>query len=421
MKGGRTRPKPSAAPPVRGSRIPGSQVHGGPGRGSRIPGSPSPGRAGTEEPAGDGWTARSGGPWPLFVAVPPGLEEPAAREVRVLVGAGRAVPGGVETEGDLGAVVRLNLGARIASRVLLRLADGPASAAARLARGIDWKAFLAPGATFDLELSGAGRSPGSFARAVEGAAAAAVGARPEKGGVSIHLRVHEGRVTVSLDSSGEHLHRRGYRKETGVAPLRESLAAGILALAGYTGAEPLVDPMCGSGTFVIEAALRAMDRAPGLLRSFACESWPCLPAAVVEAERERVRRAERPAPAAAIVGSDRNAGALGVARRNATAAGVFPHLALARRDVAELVPPPGTAPGIVVANPPYGRRVGEHDELPGLYRTLGLRLREHFRGWTAAILVADRRLEPLLALPSPTAHPLRNGGLPCRLLVARLP
>jgi putative N6-adenine-specific DNA methylase len=399
MRAGRARPNARGAPPV----------------------PRNPGRAAGHPSDRNGGSAPRGGPWPLFVVVPPGLEEPAAREIRELAGTARAVPGGVETEGDLAAVVRLNLGTRIGSRVLLRLAEGPASAVARLVRGIDWAAFLAPGAAFALELSGAGRSPGPFVRAVEDGVAATAGARPGKDGASIHLRVHDGRVTVSLDSSGEHLHRRGYRKETGVAPLRENLAAGILALAGYTGAEPLIDPMCGSGTFVIEAALQAIGRAPGLGRPFACERWPCLPAAVVEGERERFRQAERQAPAAPILGSDRHAGALGVARRNATAAGVFSHLALARRDVAELVPPPGAAPGIVVANPPYGRRVGEHDELPGLYRTLGLRLREHFRGWTAAILVADRRLEPLLALPSPTAHPLRNGGLPCRLLVARLP
>jgi putative N6-adenine-specific DNA methylase len=360
--------------------------------------------------------------FPLFVVVPPGLETPAAAEVRALAGAATAVPGGVETAGDLATVVRVNLGARIASRVLVRVADGPAQDLPRLVAAVDWASFLAPRARFELDVAGAGRAPGPFVRALEAAIRAAVpGAGPGEGGATVHVRVHDGRVTASVDASGEHLHRRGYRKETGVAPLRENLAAGILALAGYTGGETLVDPMCGSGTFVIEGALLALARAPGIARTFACEAWPCLPPDLPAAERARARRAERAGPAAPIHGSDRNAGALGVARRNATAAGVFGHLALARRDVAELLPPPGAPPGIVVANPPYGRRVGEAGELPALYRTLGVRLRDHFAGWTAAILVADRRLEPLLALPSPRVHALRNGGLPCRLLVATLP
>lgn len=383
---------------------------------------------------------------PLFLATPPGLEAACAEEAQALgLQRGRTVPGGVECEGDDAALLRANLASRIASRVILRVGEGAVPDAATIARSIDWAAFVPAGGSFEVEISGGGREPARFERTLREAILRSVpsSAAGGAGAQTVRARISEGRIRIGVDASGAHLHQRGYRQETGAAPLRENLAAGILRLAGYDGAGPLVDPMCGSGTFVIEAALVALRRAPGIGRSFACESWPSMPTELAASVRASAKGAERERPASIVLGSDRNAGALGVARRNATRAGVLSAITLERRDVSALVAPaagaepgapaslgptegpPGSGAtrdtrGVVVVNPPYGRRVGEADELAGLYRMLGERLRSEFAGWTCAVLVADRALGARLRLPSPAETTLRNGGIPCVLLVSSL-
>jgi len=359
----------------------------------------------------------------LFVVTPPGLEAVCAAEVRSLIsGEARPVSGGVVCAGDAGALLRLHLGSRIASRILVRLWEGPLVQLRRAAAAIDFGAFLAPGTTYAVAVSGGGTRPAQLAGPVDEAIRRQVpGARPAGRGEAAQgfaVRLAAGTVTISADATGEHLHLRGYRQETGAAPLRENLAAGILALAGWEGATPLFDPMCGSGTFLIEGALQALRRPPGAERTFACERWPSIDPALIGSERAALRAAELPAPPAPILGSDRNAGALGVARRNAQRAGVLEHIRLERRDATTIEPP---APaGLVVANPPYGKRVGEQRELAELYRRFGERLRSRFGGWTAAILLADERLVPILDLPAPEQIRLRNGGIPCTLVLARL-
>jgi putative N6-adenine-specific DNA methylase len=176
--------------------------------------------------------------------------------------------------------------------------------------------------------------------------------------------------------------------------------------------------MCGSGTFLIEGAWMSMRRAPGLERSFAFERFPGFDAAAWAQRQARARSEPLPAPRAKLHGFDINAGALGTARRNARRAGLT--LALERKDVRTLAAPePG--PGWVVANPPYGKRVGEEADLPGLYRALGATLRRAFPGWRAALLVPeDTTLVRALALPEERSIPVRNGGLRCRVLLARL-
>lgn len=358
----------------------------------------------------------------LFLSTPPGLEEVCAQEAEGLgLRSIRAVVGGVECSGEPIEIFRANASLRTASRVLVRLASGSPSEARALLRSIDWPAWLPGGAALTVEVSGGGQRPAPLVREVERAALQAIPSlRLEAGGQTVALRLAAGQLTVSLDSSGDHLHLRGYRQELGAAPLRENLAAGILRLAGYDGSQPLLDPMCGSGTFLIEAALLSRQSGPGLERAFACERWPRLASAAIEEERERLRSLRLPKARAPILGSDRNAGALGVSRRNAVRAGVFDDLRLERRDATELEPPPGLSAGVLVANPPYGKRSGESGALPTLYRRFGERLREAFPGWTVAILVADPGLGRALRLPSPDTFPLRNGGLPCTLFLATL-
>ncbi|MCP3144410.1 THUMP domain-containing class I SAM-dependent RNA methyltransferase [Pyxidicoccus xibeiensis] len=364
----------------------------------------------------------------LYVSTLPGLELALEAEASALGWKPRRAEGGVELEGPAGLHQEANLRLRTASRVLLRVGTFRAGDSDTLAEHLGamdlsrlWDGRTPPKLSVSLHRS---RVPG--ADVVFSAAAYAwglpsveqAGALEEEGsgpGLTLLVRVEGDVFTVSADTSGEPLHRRGYRQEVSRAPLRETLAAGILRLAGYDGAEPLVDPMCGSGTFLIEGAWMSMNRAPGLTRAFAFESFPGFDAEAWARRKAQAEADALPAPRAVIHGHDINAGSLGTARRNARRAGVT--LALERKDVRTLTAPsPG--PGLVVANPPYGKRVGEAEDLPGLYRALGATLRRGFAGWRAAVILPDdTALVKALDLPGARSLPVRNGGLRCRLLL----
>jgi putative N6-adenine-specific DNA methylase len=211
------------------------------------------------------------------------------------------------------------------------------------------------------------------------------------------------------------LHRRGWRLDAGPASLRETLAALALALCRFDPGEPFADPLCGSGTFAIEAASRALGIAPGLQRGFACESWSTGSEELWSGLREEARAARRERAPALILASDRDPGALETARRNAERAGCAPAIRFVQAELAALEPPPG--PGLVLLNPPYGRRLGARSELAELYTSLGRTLRARFAGWRAGVLVPEPRLEAQLGLRVLERHALRNGGLRVALLV----
>ncbi len=367
----------------------------------------------------------------VFAIAPPGLEPALEAEAAALGFSPRRVEGGVELEGPAGLHQEANLRLRTASRVLLRLGSFRAPDVGALTRGLAaldlrhvWDGKEAP----KLSVAAHGsRVPGNAVPSAAARAwrlssvgrAGALEEEEESQGLTLLIRLEGLECTVSADTSGGTLHRRGYRQEIGRAPLRETLAAGILELAGYNGTEPLVDPMCGSGTFLIEGAWKSMRRAPGLERSFAFEHFPSFNKAAWEARRARARSEALTAPRGPLHGFDINAGALGTARRNARRAGLT--LALERRDVKTLeAPVPG--PGLVVANPPYGKRVGEGGELPALYRALGATLRRAFPGWRTALLVPDDEiLIRELGLKNAEINlRVRNGGLHCRIISAPL-
>jgi putative N6-adenine-specific DNA methylase len=387
-----------------------------------------------------------------FAVVAPGLEEVAARELRALgrrteapsselpISDLRVETGGLEWSAPPIDGYRANLWLRLPTRVLARVGTVEAREFGKLRRraaGLGWAAVIAPGAAFELRAS-ASRSrlyhTGAIVEtaalaigdAVEGARLAAAGEDAE---VSILVRGAEDRFTFSIDASGERLHRRGARVEVGVAPLRETLAAGLLALAGWDPSTPLVDPMCGAGTIVIEAALQAVDKAPGIDRAFAgafaIDRWPLFStsgaADAAALLREDARARIRPTAPAPIAGSDRDPRAVESARHNAARAGVAAHLALAARDVAD-ARPPGPTPGLLIANPPYGRRLADPRSALQVYRDLGRVLRAHFRGWRAAIVVPRslHNAAGVLRLDFTARHPLRNGGLPIELCVAEI-
>lgn len=371
----------------------------------------------------------------LFVSTTPGLEPALEDELRQWAPRISRADGGAEVEGPRGLHQLLNLHLRTATRVLIRLASFEAK---------DVRTLEAALARVPLSPFGAGREPLRIEVAahrsrlmhsgrIREAAARAWGVplataswgdgededQPGRGATRVQIRIEDDLCTVSVDSSGDLLHRRGYRQEVSRAPLRETLAAGILRLATYRGDEPLWDPMCGSGTLAIEAAWIALRRAPGRDRHFAFQDWPSYDAAAFEKAVAAARSVERPTLAHAIRASDVNAGALGTTRRNARRAGVLEHLELARSDLTRPSSLPPEPTGLLVANPPYGKRLGNTLEVASLYAALGALLRERLPGWRSAVLLSDLRLERELSLQVEDAFELLNGGIRCHLLVTR--
>jgi putative N6-adenine-specific DNA methylase len=236
--------------------------------------------------------------------------------------------------------------------------------------------------------------------------------------VQVNERLFRNRAQVSLDASGGSLHERGYRVAGGEAPMKETLAAALLALCDWHPREqPLVNPMCGTGTIAIEAALKAGDIAPGLRRRpFGFERWMDFHAAAWRSLREEaVARARSAQGRGAIFASDADARALEATRRNALAAGVGDVVRAERRDVRAVHPPVGPA-GVVIVNPPYGERLGEAEQLAPLYTALGDLFKHHFRGWTAFIFTGNPKLSKAVGLRTSRRDILYNGAIECRFL-----
>jgi putative N6-adenine-specific DNA methylase len=386
----------------------------------------------------------------LFAVALPGLEPLVAAELAALGLAAVAVEdGGVAFRGTLGDGLRANLESRLATRVLLRLGAFAAGSPAELERGLralPWGRVLRAETPVTVRVASHGsrlrgpaleriarrrieaardhrpraaggpqRPGGSPPAPAAGPAAAPFGSAPQE----ILIRVVDDRCVVSADLSGERLDRRGYRTLASRAPLRETLAAAVLTLAGWSPTQPLVDPFCGSGTFVIEAARQALGVPPGLGRTFALESWPSWDPAEGERLRAAAAAACRERPPAPLWGRDADERVVAAARANARAAGVASAVDLAPGEVAALAPP-NEGPGLVVANPPYGKRLGTRGSLRPLYRQLGGVLASRFAGWRAAVLCPDRALERELRLLVTARHALPHGGLRVDLLLAAL-
>lgn len=359
----------------------------------------------------------------LFVQCGLGLEEALAEELRELGLRARTTRGGCECDGPQASFERLNLWLRTAERVWLVLgfARRPAELSA-----ISVERLLPSGAL--VEVRGAGVGVGPFereARRLWGASSVS-----DAKAFELLVRGDAPRgATVCLDTTGALLHFRGARQEVGRAPLRETLAAGVLRLAGWAPAEPLWDLMCGSGALVIEAAERTAGLAPGRNRAFAFEgfaghdgaAWRALPRVAGAADGTSGGAGTGGPGKALLRASDLNAGALGTARRNARRAGVEQAIVFERLDATRLEPPQGgsVGPGLVVANLPYGRRVGARSELGALYAALGASVRRACAGWRFAFLLeeGDERLD----LAVDRRFEIANGGLHCRLLVGRVP
>ena len=354
-----------------------------------------------------------------FAIAAPGIEAITARELRAL-GAGELAPepGGITFPATPALLQDANRRLRTASRVLVRVARFRARTFFELERHatkLEWSRWLAAGMapTFDVtsKKSKLYHEKGIAQRLMEAAGRASADAAEQL----FVVRVHRDEFTLSIDSSGELLHRRGYRQETAKAPMRETLAAAMLLGAEWDGQAPLVDPMCGSGTIPIEAALIARRMAPGLERGFAFMRWPGFDA---DAWREVHARAEsevRVRSPVAIMGRDRDAGAVAAARENARRAGVAGDVTFEEAALSALSAEGG--PGFLVSNPPYGVRVGEEARLRDLYATLGKLVTQRLDGWTAALLTANPRLDHATGLDWREVFRTSNGGIPVRLIV----
>ena len=365
----------------------------------------------------------------LFVTCPRGLEAPLSQELEQLKCQDiRAVDGGVACKGGMEQVYRINLHSRTASRVLLRLTKSGYRSEQdiyKAAKNIRWTDWFGLEQTFKVKVEGKRAQVKSLdfvglkiKDAVCDVFRDACDARPSVGKIRPDIRIHafidERDIQIFIDTSGEALFKRGYRQDTGEAPMRENLAAGLLLLAGYDGTQPFQDPFCGSGTIVIEAAWIATRRAPGLMRRFGFEKLKNFDAALWKKLQHEAETQIRPAPAP-ISGSDNDRHMIRAAVANAQAAEVDTFIRFEVKDAQDTRP--NGEGGILISNPPYGVRLAEVQALQALYPQLGAWLKQHYAGWLAGMFTGDRDMPKFMRLSPKRKIPLYNGNLDCRLFL----
>ncbi|MEK7835914.1 MAG: THUMP domain-containing protein [Pseudomonadota bacterium] len=369
----------------------------------------------------------------FFAPCPRGLEALLAQELATLGATGvKTTDGGAHFAGPLQLCYRANLESRIASRILWRVAAAPYRSEDDIYRttlALTWPLWFDVSNTLRVNVS-ALRCPLKSLDFVTLRVKDAIcdsfrsqgGERPSIDTRAPDVRVHAfltaEELTLYLDTSGEPLFKRGYRSAAGEAPLRENLAAGILRLAGWTPAEPLLDPMCGSGTPPIEAALIALDISPGARRNFGFEKLQNFDRKAWDKLKSDAIAREHPRTALPIYGSDLYGDELKTARANLAAAGLENVVSLKQANLLEISAP--AASGVIVTNPPYGVRLGETGELAEFYPKLGDALKQKFSGWRAYIFSGDRELPKLIHLAASKRTPLYNGALECRLYEFKL-
>lgn len=365
----------------------------------------------------------------LFVNCPRGLEVALSQELTNL-GCEKIQnhDSGVSVRGDLMTVYCINLYSRVASRVLIQLTYGyfrNEKDIYNLAKKINWPEWFDVDKNFKIHIEGKQAQINSLnfaALKVKDALCDVfrdkTGIRPSvekfRPDVRIHIFINKNELSIYLDSSGEALFKRGYRSDTGEAPLRENLAAGLLLLSGYNGSQPFMDPFCGSGTIAIEAALIATNTPPGLERSFGFEKlrnyddtlWQQIRRTAIIAKVE---------PQAPILGADIDSKLIKLAQNNSRHADVDQYIQWQVTDALDTRP--NGPNGIMISNPPYGVRLSEMLLLHALYPQLGSWLKQHFAGWLIGMFSADRDMPKLMRLSPKRKFPLYNGNLDCRLFL----
>jgi putative N6-adenine-specific DNA methylase len=364
------------------------------------------------------------GDFEIFLVTAPGLETALAAEAKARgFKAPKAVKGGVTVQGGWLESWRANLELRGPARVLVRIASFRAMHLAQLdkrAHKVPWTDFLRRDVPFRVEASCTASRiyhQGAAAQRIEKAIRDVAGAPiEEEAEVAIKARIDDDLCTISIDTTGESLHKRGHKAAVAKAPMRENLAALFLRQCGYDGKEPVLDPMCGSGTFVLEAAEIAAGLKPGRSRRFAFEQL----AGFDNVAWQKLRGTGKASAIDASIrfhGRDRDAGAIRMSRANAERAGIASLTDFKSAELADLTPPDGP-PGLVIVNPPYGTRIGEKRSLLPLYRKLGEALRGRFTGWRVGLVTNDADLAAACALPFAAPFgPVSHGGLRVSLYV----
>lgn len=364
----------------------------------------------------------------FFSPCPRGLEPLLAAEIAKL-GAVDIVPteGGVGFAGAMSIAYAANLHSRIASRILWQVGNGRYRNEEDIYRGVhalDWNAYFDPALTIRVNVASVGSPLTSLefiTLKIKDAACDKFreqsGKRPDvdtaEPDVRIHAFLERERFTLYLDTSGDPLFKRGSKLMAGEAPLRENLAAGILTLCGWTPEQPLLDPMCGSGTLLIEAAQIARGIPPGYKREFAFQKLKSFDAAAWKRLTTEAAAGIKATAPAGIFGGDLYGEALKLARTNLEAAGLADSVSLKQVNILEIAAPAES--GVLVTNPPYGVRLGELDQLAAFYPKLGNELKKKFAGWRAYLFTADMRVPKLIGLSPSKRTPLFNGSLECRL------
>lgn len=372
-----------------------------------------------------------------FATCPRGLESVLADELAAL-GAVQIAPtdGGAGFSGEMALAWRANLESRVATRILWRVGSTPYRSEEdiyKAALALPWSTWFDVSRTMMVKVTAVKcplKSLEFITLRIKDAVCdkfrQAGGTRPSidtrEPDVRIHAYLTATDCQFYLDTSGAPLYQRGHRKASVDAPLRENLAAGILKLTGWQPGTPLLDPMCGSGTFLIEAALIALDIAPGSKRQFGFEKLRNFDAAVWDVIRQDALKRIRPASPMPIFGGDSDSRAVRAARQNLEAAGLSNVVQVQQIDALESPAPslPEDQVGILLCNPPYGERIGEQEQLAELYPLLAASLKKHFAGWNAFFLTSDLRMPKLMRLQPSRKTPLFNGPLECRLFEFRM-
>lgn len=369
----------------------------------------------------------------FFATCPRGLEALLADELKQS-GAKhiKLTDGGVGFVGELATCYYANLHSRIATRILCQVARGKYATEDDLyqaAYKINWPNWFDVKHDFMVKVTGVKCPLKSleFATlrikdAVCDKFRQAVGARPyidtKTPAVRIHAYLTEDEYQYYVDTSGNALYQRGNRKASIEAPLRENLAAGILKLSGWQVGQPLLDPMMGSGTFLLEAAMMALDIAPGLKRDFGFEKLKNFESDTWKKIKNAALKAMKPVSFQKLYGSDMDLRAVRVAKQNLQEAGLLDAVQLSHVEFTALVPPADS--GVMVANPPYGVRIGEDEELAALYPKMSMTLKQKFSGWNTYFLTNDLRMPKLMRLSPSKKTPLFNGPLECRLFEIKM-
>jgi putative N6-adenine-specific DNA methylase len=371
-----------------------------------------------------------------FATCARGIEPVLADELRTL-GAADVAPGrgGVAFAGDKALLYRANLWLRTAVRVLMPILEATVTTPDELyeaVRSIDWAQYMTPDHTLavDCNVRDSKLTHSLYAAlrtkdAICDWFVERQGRRPsvdlERPMVGLNLHIYRDQAVLSLDSSGDSLHKRGYRPILTKAPLNEALAAALILRSAWDITTPFIDPMCGSGVLPIEATWLALRRPPGLTRKhFGLQGWMDFDVRLWTALRDEARTGVRKKLDMPILGSDIRADAVQHSITNARSAGVGNLLKFERRDVRDFRPPPGS-PGTILCNPPYGERIGEEKELRPVYRTLGDMLRQHCLGWTACVFCGNAGLARDIGVEPAESVPFYNGKIPCQLLIYRCP